>query len=133
MKIERPAILITDDDREFRETLGRVLAPRGYDTLFASNGEEALSMLVDHEVHLLLLDYHMARLTGVETMRLAQRMRIGLPCVLLSAELDDEIRQQAKQAHAFSVLSKPVTGQQITSTVKKALAAAYGCKVESRP
>ena len=118
-----PSLLITDDDRDFRETLRNVFAPRGFDTHLASNGEEALEIVSDCDIHLVLMDMHMPRLTGLETIGKIKLIRQELPCILISGKLDDEIRQNARQA--FDVLSKPVSVQQITTTVGSALESAY--------
>jgi CheY-like chemotaxis protein len=125
MKIECPSLLITDDDPAFRETLRVVFEPEGYRTLLAGTGEEALEIVRNQEVHLLLLDMHMPKLTGLETLRQVKQFRAILPCILLSAHLDELIVEQALLAHAFSVLSKPVTRRQITGIVRQALERTY--------
>lgn len=122
----QPSILITDDDRDFRETLGGVLELRGFRTLLAGDGEEALSILRVEEVHVVLLDNNMPRLSGLETMRLVKQMKALLPCILMSARLDDVIREQARRAEAFSILSKPVSRGEVTSTIEQALRRTYG-------
>jgi CheY-like chemotaxis protein len=121
-----PSILITDDDHEFRETLRGVFVPRGFRALLASDGEEAIRTVLTQEVHLVLMDMHMPRITGLEAIRKVRRFRADLPCILLSAALDDQIVREAEKAHAFSVLPKPVSRQQITTAVEDALRAAYG-------
>ncbi len=73
-----------------------VLEPRGFRTLTAENGEEALRILGSEPVHLLLLDMHMPRLTGLDTVRRIRQINSRLPCVLLSAALDEEIVQEAR-------------------------------------
>jgi hypothetical protein len=71
MTASRPySILITDDDRDSRETLRDIVAPQGYRTILAASGEEALEIIHVEPIHLVLLDMHMARLTGLETVRL---------------------------------------------------------------
>ena len=120
-----PSVLITDDDVAFRETLGGVLEPLGVRPLLAADGEEALRIIEHEEVHLVLLDMHMPRLTGLETIRRLKHFRAALPCILLSARLDDTIVEQARREHVFSVMSKPVTRRQITNAVGQALQTAY--------
>lgn len=121
-----PSILITDDDLEFRETLGGIFAPLGYRTLMAGDGEEALDIVRNDEVDLLLLDNNMPKLTGLETVHRIHGLARRLPCILLSARMDDSLRKQAELARVFSVLSKPVTRLQITSAVDQALKQTYG-------
>jgi len=125
MLLEHPSLLITDDDAGFRETLRGAFEPRGFRTLVAGNGEEALDIVKRETVHLVLLDIHMPRLSGLETLHRLKEFRAMLPCILLSAQLDDLIIEQAKLAHAFSVLSKTVTINQITGVVRLALQRTY--------
>jgi CheY-like chemotaxis protein len=125
MRIETPSLLITDDDPGFRETLRVVFEPRGFRTLLAGDGEEAIQVVRRETVHLVLLDMHMPKLTGLETLRRLKEFRALLPCILLSAQLDEQIVQQAQEAHADSVLSKMLTIRQITAAVFRTLQQAY--------
>ncbi|MEX2176473.1 MAG: response regulator [Pirellulaceae bacterium] len=128
MKLQTPALLIADDDRDFRATLAVVLRSRGFETIEAADGEEALDILSRREVHLLLLDMHMPRLTGLETIhRLRQLdLEVMLPWILISATLDEQIVAEARAAAAFSVLPKPLRLPQLTSAVHAALRQTYG-------
>lgn len=121
-----PSILITDDDRELRETLAEVLEPQGFRTLLAENGEQALRLVRVEPVHVALMDMHMPRLTGLETIRLVKQIRALLPCILMSAKADERLVQQAQQAQAFTVLPKPLSGRTIVQTVSFALRRNYG-------
>lgn len=121
-----PSLLITDDDAALRETLGGIFQPRGFRILLAGDGEEALHIIGREPVHLVLLDIHMPRLSGLETLRRLREIQFRSPCILLSACWDEALREQARLAEAFSVLSKPVSRLQLTSTVDSALQRAYG-------
>ena len=132
MIVDAPRILITDDDVQFRETLSSVLEPHGFRTFQAGDGEEALDFLRRQDVHLLLLDMHMPRLTGLETLRRVQQFRAGLPCILLSAEADEQLVSQALSAAAFAVLRKPVTRGHILDNVDRALRRVYDWPVGDR-
>ncbi len=129
MLVESPSLLITDDDADFRETLRGVFEPRGFRTLLAGDGEEALEIVHTQEVHLILLDVHMPRLTGLETLRLVKQFKAMLPCIILSADLDERLIEQALRAHAFSVLRKPVSRRVITGTVSQALEWTYNWRL----
>jgi len=120
-----PSLLITDDDAALRETFRGVLARLGCRTLVAADGEEALQIVQTREVHLVLLDMHMPRMTGLETLRMVRRFRALLPCILLSAQLDERIVEQAQREQAFSVLRKPVTRGQLVGVVTQALKRTY--------
>ena len=125
MVIEVPSLLITDDDTAFRETLQGVFEPQGYRTILAGDGEEAIRIIRTQVVHLALLDMHMPRLTGLETLRMAKQFKAMLPCIILSADLDETIVEQARREHAFSVVRKPVTLMQILGVVRQALESTY--------
>ncbi|MCH5373174.1 MAG: response regulator [Planctomycetes bacterium] len=125
MTLESPSLLITDDDRDFRQTLRDVFEPQGFRTLLAEDGEEALAVLRRQDVHVLLLDMHMPRLSGLETIRLVKQTDERLPCILLSAGMDEVLAEEARRARAFSALSKPVRFAEITSVVRRALQTAY--------
>ena len=123
--IENPSLLITDDDRDFRETLRDAFEPRGFRTLLAGDGREALEIIRHERVHLLLLDMYMPRLTGLETIRRVKLFDESLPCILMSADLDERLAEEALRAHAFSVLRKPVRFAEVTRVVWTALQLTY--------
>ena len=67
----------------------------------------------------------MPRLTGLETLRRVKQIDAGLPCILISAGMDDRLAEEARRARAFSVLSKPVRVGELTRTVGSALQLTY--------
>jgi CheY-like chemotaxis protein len=123
--VRAPSLLITDDDRDFRETLRSVFEPRGFHTLLAGDGEEAVKIVEHERIHLALLDMHMPRLSGLETIRHVKRLHSALPCILLSAGLDDTLAEQALQAEAFSVHRKPISFAELTNIVSLAMRQTY--------
>jgi CheY-like chemotaxis protein len=126
-----PSLLISDDDLGFRETLEGVFSSRGFRILLADNGEEALHIVHTQEVHLALLDMHMPKLTGLETLRLVKQFKAMLPCILMSAHWDDGLVEQARSAHAFLLLPKTITLRQITGAVQQALERTYHWRDEA--
>ena len=75
----------------------------------------------------------MPRLSGLETLRRVKQIKWRIPCILLSAALDDSIIRQAEMAEAFSVLSKPVSRGKITDVVALASSApTTGCSTAAR-
>ena len=129
MPITDPSLLISDDDLNYRETLESVFAPRGFRILLSGDGEEAVHIVRTQEVHLALLDMHMPKLTGLETLRQVKQFKAMLPCILMSAHWDDSLMEQAQSAHAFLVLSKTISLRQITGAVWQALDRTYSWRV----
>lgn len=123
------SVLITDDDLSCRETLRDIVEPEGFRTVLASSGEEALDIVRDRPVDLALLDMHLPRMTGLETLELVHEVKAVLPCILITADANDELIRRALRAHAYSVLPKPVSKNVLLYTMLRALARAYGLRM----
>jgi two-component system chemotaxis response regulator CheY len=121
-----PRLLITDDDPDLRSTLRLVLQRRGFSTELASDGFEGLEIIRQTEIHLVVLDVHMPRLTGLEMLAQLSRERPELPCILMSGKLDDSIRGEAKRMRVVSILEKPIHISHLSEAVNEALRAKYG-------
>jgi CheY-like chemotaxis protein len=119
------SILITDDDPAARETLREIVAPQGFHTLLAESGEEAIDLVRSHEVHLALLDMHLPRLSGLETMAIVRQIRGVLPAILITGDNDENLIRRALSEHAYCVLAKPVSKHVVIYVVNKALAKYY--------
>jgi CheY-like chemotaxis protein len=119
------SLLITDDDRSVRESMREILEPAGYRTLLAGSGEEAIDIARGQDVHLALMDMHLPRLTGLETMSILRQFKVGLPMILISGERDDNLLKQALSAQAFCVLAKPVSRSSVIYVVNRALEKFY--------
>jgi CheY-like chemotaxis protein len=119
------SILITDDDPAARETLREIVAPQGFNTLMAESGEEAIDLVRTHEVHLALMDMHLPRLSGLETIAIVRQIRGVLPTILITGDNDENLIRRALSEHAYCVLAKPVSRHVVIYVVNKALAKFY--------
>src|SRR4051812_5161871 len=120
------SILITDDDPGCRDALRDIFEPEGFRTLLAESGEQAIDIVRDEPVHLVLLDMHMPRLTGLETLELVRQVNALLPCILVTADASAGLMRQAFQARVYSVIPKPVSKNVVLYTVVRALVRVYG-------
>ena len=123
-----PNLLVTDDDSAFRETICEALLRRGFRVTQACDGQEALDEISRKRFHMALVDVHMPRVTGLDVMRHLVQTPGSPPCVLMSAELDEEIRREAEKMRAYRILSKPVRLAQLSELVHSGLAELYGWK-----
>jgi DNA-binding NtrC family response regulator len=123
-------VLITDDDSGSREAIRDIVERRGFHTLLASSGEEAVDIVRDEPVHLALLDVHMPRMTGLEAVELVHQINDLLPCILITANATADIMRQAFKVRAYSVLPKPVSKDVLLYTMLRALERAYGIQQE---
>lgn len=124
------SILITDDDSGSREALREIVASKGYRTLLATCGEEALDIVQEEVIHLALLDMHMPTLTGLETLELVRQFNDLLPCILVTADANAGLMREAFRARAFSVIPKPVSKNVVLYTVVRALVRVYGTEMD---
>ncbi|GIX00643.1 MAG: two-component system response regulator [Pirellulaceae bacterium] len=126
--LSQPTLLIADDDRAFRESLAEVFRRRGFTIHLAADGFEAIEMvLADSQLHLIMLDLNMPRLTGLEALgEIRQRVAVRLPAVLMSAELDDEVLRQVEFYQPTAVMEKPFTVRDITARVETMFHVYYG-------
>ena len=120
-----PHMVIADDDRAFRETLGGVFVAQGFRTTLAVDGEEALEITCREPVHLMLLDHEMPRLTGLQAIQQIRQHSRKPPWILISAAIDEALRAEAQRADAFCVLDKPVRFRDLNSVVQTAMQVNY--------
>lgn len=119
------SVLITDDDPGAREAFRDILEPVGFRTLLAESGEEAIDLVRDNEIHVALMDMHLPRLSGLETMAILRDIKGTIPMILVSADQDDNLLRKALSAQVFSVLAKPVSKNVVIYVVRRALEKFY--------
>ena len=116
-------ILIVDDDSDIRLILRSALESYGYHCDEASNGLEALEKIEAEEFALILLDYSMPVMNGLEVIRrLGQASGSSRPqIVMMTAHSGHDLRVQALDAGATAVLSKPFDLDHVLLTMERAL------------
>ncbi len=105
-------ILIVDDSRAMRRIIQRTLRQAGFTGLAileAENGAEALAIVLDSRPDLILSDWHMPRMSGLEFKRALNEAGIGIPFGFVTSENTHEMRQLAEEAGADFLLAKPFT------------------------
>ncbi|TWU19691.1 response regulator [Allorhodopirellula heiligendammensis] len=121
-----PNILITDDDAGFRRTLCDALSDRGLTLHQAGDGEEALAVINQKSIHLVLVDVHMPRVTGIDVIRELAGRPLRIPAILMSAMMDEEIEREAARMRAYRILHKPIRLTDLRNIVCGSLAETYG-------
>jgi len=114
-------ILVCDDDKEIVEAIQIYLTTEGYHVLKAYNGHEALQMVKEHEVHLILLDIMMPMMDGIRTtMKLRESSNI-IPIILLTAKSEDSDKVLGLNIGADDYITKPFNPLELIARVKSAL------------
>lgn len=114
-----PRILIVEDDTTFRETVCDVLRDAGYRVRGARSLKKATKRLSRHEFDLVLTDVNLGDRTGFEVLQIATEKRPEAKIVLMSAQADQEIIQQALQAGAKRFLPKPFRVKELLTTLQE--------------
>lgn len=113
-------ILIVDDEKEIRDLIDIYLKGEGYDTIKAENGEEALIMLSNNDVDLIILDIMMPKVNGIEAC-LKIREEREMPIIMLSAKSEDMDKILGLNTGADDYLTKPFNPLELVARVKSQL------------
>ncbi|MEJ5368441.1 MAG: sigma-54 dependent transcriptional regulator [Bryobacteraceae bacterium] len=114
-------ILVVDDDESLRQVMSMQLEEMGYAALTAASGEEALRLLANEPVSLVITDYRMPGMSGLE---LLARIRADfplLPVIMITAFGSIGNAVEAIKAGAFDYISKPIDFDQLGIAVRRAL------------
>jgi len=106
---KKKTVLFVDDDEVILCSLERGLLNESYNKLYAKSGKEALKVLKRKEVHVIVTDMCMPKMSGLELLRIARKKYpsiIGL--VLTGYEPNTELRNAIKQGEIFWLLPKPL-------------------------
>ena len=115
------SILIVDDNEDLRKVLAWLLQPRGYETLQAATGREAIEKAIVAQPSLILLDLHLPDMSGVDTARAIKKdQRTALiPIVGWSAYVGERWREEALRAGMVAYMEKPLSAPVIEATIKQ--------------
>jgi signal transduction histidine kinase len=124
---DKPRILVVDDEPKNAKLLEAHLLPQGYDVVIAAHGQEALTIVAERRIDLILLDVMMPNLDGFEvTKRLRgdERSRL-IPIVLITALQDTEDRIKGIEVGCDDFISKPFDKNEVLARVKALLKISY--------
>ena len=115
-----PTILIADDDPKITEMLRRTLSYEGYNVLTAADGDEALAQAQAHHPDLVVLDWMMPGLSGLEV---AKRLRVveEAPILMLTARDAVEDRVEGLDGGADDYLVKPFAPAELLARIRSLL------------
>jgi CheY-like chemotaxis protein len=119
-------ILVADDESHILHVVSLKLRNAGFRVLTARDGQEALDMATAEHPDLLITDYHMPELSGLE---LCQRLKsdpatCNIPAIMLTARGYHLEPHDTEQSGILRMLSKPFSPRHLLATVNEVLAAA---------
>lgn len=129
--LKNEKILIVDDEKEIRDLVEIYLKGEGYETLKAQDGEEALTVLSNNEVDLVILDIMMPKVNGIEACMKIREER-EMPIIMLSAKSEDMDKILGLNMGADDYLTKPFNPLELVARVKSQLRRYYRFKSKNQ-
>jgi CheY-like chemotaxis protein/predicted transcriptional regulator len=112
-------VLMVDDEERFRTTTAKILARKGFNTILAASGEEALQKLAE-KPDVVILDVKMGGLDGHETLKLIKDKLPELPVIMLTGHGDMPGAKKALDTGAFDYLAKPCDVDLLSTKIQDA-------------
>jgi two-component system phosphate regulon response regulator PhoB len=119
----RPKILLVEDDAHLVELVSYNLEKENFDVIRTGDGEEALVLAVEEKPDLVILDWMIANLSGIEVCRRLRRApaTANLPIVMLTARADEADRIRGLETGADDYMTKPFSPRELVARIRALL------------
>ncbi len=115
-------ILVVDDNRQIANFLSTQLLPQlGYHSLVAHSGKEALRVLDDKSVSLMVLDLELPDMQGLDILRRLEKQNRKIPAILVTGHGSEQVAVEAFRLGVQNYMTKPIDTEQLGSSIKQAL------------
>jgi DNA-binding NtrC family response regulator len=115
-------LLIIEDEDRMRRLLELVLKREGYELLLAASGEEGIKLLAEHpEVDLILTDLQLGRLSGLDVLEEAKKLRPDVPVLIVTGYGTVKSAVEAMRKGAYDYIAKPVDHDELKIVIARAL------------
>ncbi len=115
-------VLIVDDEKNYPHILSAVLEEEGFEALTAHSGHEALEILGDADVDLVLTDMKMPAMGGMELLERIKAKELDIPVIMMTAHGTVDKAVEAMQKGAYTYILKPFDNERLVIYVNKAIA-----------
>ena len=119
--MDKPRILLIDDDNHLRRTLSDILRVNGYDTVIAKDGAEGLALFEQNPINLVLIDLMLPDMPGLNILERIKADRPTTEAIILTGNASLDTAIEATNRGAFSYLVKPYEIDQLILNVKRAI------------
>ncbi|OHC54717.1 MAG: phosphate regulon transcriptional regulatory protein PhoB [Rhodobacterales bacterium RIFCSPHIGHO2_02_FULL_62_130] len=123
MSADRPLVLLVEDEPAQREVLSYNLTAEGFEVMVASNGDEALEAVAETAPDLILLDWMMPHVSGIEVCRRlkARPETRGIPIIMLSARSEEVDKVRGLETGADDYVIKPYSVVELMARLRAQL------------
>jgi CheY-like chemotaxis protein len=113
--------LVVDDSAIIRKGVRNILVAEGYETIEAENGNEALKMVENHTPDCIILDLIMSEMGGIEVLKALSKKKSKTPVIILTADIQDVVREECLELGAVAFLNKPPLNEEILGAINIAI------------
>ena len=114
-------ILIVDDEKNYLVVLEALLGPEGYEIITTDNARDALRLVRESDLDLVITDIKMPGMNGMVLLEECKKVKPELPVIMMTAYGTIEMAVEAMKNQAYDYITKPFQNEQLKLTVKKAL------------
>jgi two-component system, NtrC family, response regulator len=114
-------ILIVDDEKNYPLILSAILGEEGFETFTANSGHEALEILANTDIDLVLTDMKMPSMDGIELLEKIKAKDQDLPVIMMTAHGTVDKAVEAMQKGAYNYILKPFDNDRLIIYVNKAV------------
>ena len=116
----KPRVLVVDDEREIREAIRIYLRGEDIETIMATNGQEAVDLMKQQDIHLILMDVMMPGIDGIVATSLIREFS-NVPIIMLTAKSEDTDKIMGLSLGADDYITKPFNPMELVASVKSQL------------
>lgn len=117
-------ILVVEDEKNILNVIKAYLEKENYHVITAMDGEEALEIFYSHNIHLIILDLMLPKMSG-EKVCTTIRKTSSVPIIMLTAKIDEEEKIEGLSIGADDYITKPFSPRELVSRVKALLRRSY--------
>lgn len=114
-------VLLIDDEEEFVSTLSERLQIRGYDSKFATSGDQGLKEIETFKPDVVILDVIMPGISGFDVLRSIKKTAPSTPVILLTGHSSTQDGMKGMELGAFDYIIKPVDIEQLVEKINSAI------------
>lgn len=126
-------IIIIEDDKITQTIIEKALSNLGHQVIVCSNGEEGLQMIFAEEPNIVITDFQMPGLNGLEVIERVKKQLPNTPIVLMTAYDEMQLTIKAMQAGAFDYIEKPINLKKLKNIIDTASAEVGVIKLDINP
>ncbi len=111
-------ILSIDDEAEIRYALGAIFDFEHWNAVMAADVEEGLALFRKHQPDIVLIDYHLPRINGIEGVRMLRRLSPTVPILVFTIDENQEVANRFLEAGATDFALKPIKAPDLISRIR---------------